>query len=172
MKTLIILLLFTTLCYSQNKETLGFAQDFKMFIKGDEAHNIPKGTINFIVNFESQARQKEQGFWIFYLQMEYTDFGYKRYAAGCGYTFNKLLKFADFSGSLNIGAIDRFDRLALGFEAVGKVYFPINNWLGLGLVSSVTDRRDILYQLDPNNPKGHYFVGNVYAEIRIKLPKL
>lgn len=172
---LVIAFVFTLFIgFSQNKETLSFSLDPKMMIQGDESHNIPEGTLNFIGKFEAQTGQENVGYWIFYVQMEYADFEdiYKRYAVGAGYTFNKLLKFAEFSGSFNIGAIDRFDRIATGFEAVGRVLFPLFKGISIGLVGSLTDRRDIVYQLDPHNPKGHYWQGNTYIELSITLPKI
>lgn len=173
--SLFIAFAFTVfMAFSQNQEKLSFSLDPKMMIQGDADHNIPEGTLNFIVNFEAQTKQQTQGYWIFYIQMEYADFNetYKRYAAGCGYTFNQFLKFVDFSVSLNIGAIDRFDRLALGFESVGKIAFPIGKRLTLFGMGSLTDRRDIVYQLNPHNPQGHYWQPNAYVGASFKIFKL
>jgi len=145
-KCLILLLLISLACYSQDGIWVNGFIDGKLLVSDDDYGNTAP-TFNTVTQIDLQGLDTKWGFTTVYAKFEYADINPRmiRYSAGGGFTFNGVKRFEVFP-SINYGRIMRYDKAFSSFEGVVAISYLITPKLKVSLLGALTQRNDILYR--------------------------
>ena len=156
-----MVLILTSLGYSQEKVSIQLTQDAKIGLFGGyDDTNSPM--LDFTVSILMQGNQQKCGYMIVYPEFEYADLrekSYRRWTANVGYVFNELfIPKLEMGASASYGFIDRgLTDFCWGANAFTKYKF--NNTLKVVLNLQVTERPDLYLVYDTDRWKFSGFVG-------------
>jgi hypothetical protein len=142
---IIMMLLISTLSFTQEQIGLQFTQDAKLALVGD-GNSYGAGTLDITISVQLQGDQRKWGYMVFYPEFEYADLkynSYKRWTLNAGYTLNKLiLNDLEMGGSVGYGFIDRgLSGFCWSFNAWTK--YKINKTIKIVANLQVTERPDL-----------------------------
>ena len=163
--SIIAVTMFTALCSNtQAQSGLGLAvyDDLKLLVRGDSEHGIEKGTNDFVVRFLMEGNQQKWGYVIVFPEFEYAQIcgNYKRYSAGVGYVFNKLiLNNAELGFNINYGWIDRYGKSMFSGGGGIVLSYKLNKVLKLSILNQFTDRRDLKYLWNDDKTLAYSLMG-------------
>ncbi len=161
--------MFASVAYSQgqaNKEkwVLSIAQDLRLAFTDDD-HGNTAPTLDVIGKLELHTKQYKEGYIFFYPQIEYANLAggdYIRPALGFGWTFNKLSEWIDLSPSFNCGMINRWGDNKISAEFQLESSIKLTDRLRLMLLSSYTERRDLVTDNNSSIWRMNGFIGIKY----------
>ncbi|WP_299116890.1 hypothetical protein [uncultured Winogradskyella sp.] len=147
MKKLMIIIAFFTLniSNSQDKVSLEVFQDAKLMFIGD-GERYEKGTINIIGRLKMEGLQSKYGFLTVFPEYEYAEIQgiYKRYSAGIGYNFNRLIiNNWSVEAFITYGWIDRDNASSFSYSFGLGSYYKLNKSFSIALLGQMTERKDL-----------------------------
>ena len=133
-----VLLVVTSIAFAQEKVSVSILQDVKLATLGDKDRNYSPFTTDILIRVNMQGKQQEHGYMIVFPEYEYADiaYGYNRYSANVGYTFNKLfLEDLELSASIGYGFITRKKKsnASYGFNGIASYKLTKNTKILLNL---------------------------------------
>jgi len=152
---------------SQEKMSMSIYQDARLVVLGNKKENNIR-TLDVLINFKFQGKQNAFGYFVFIPEYEKANLPdvYQRLSLSIGYTFNglhtsKLIlpKNLDFTIAIGYGITNRFSNNSFNYSITGEATYKINEWLKLGFVHQLTERRDLLFRYDENQLKYSFFFG-------------
>ena len=176
-KVVILLSMLFNYCSvtSQEKVSIGFYQDARLLLLGDN-HSNPRGTIDIIFNLQFQSSQKKHGYFIFFPEFENANISgssLKRYSLSAGFTFNKLqllhryLKKFEATSTIGFGVLDRFGTTTNNWSMNANLVYKINDRIKLGFNNQFMQRTDLRFKYQKDVIRHSFHFG-----IKVNLFKL
>lgn len=160
---LFLLLLKTTLFFSQEPISIAFHHDTKFLFIGDERGNHA-GTIDILIKLEFPVKNFKKAYLTVFPSFEFADLhtgSLKRYSLGAGFIQKDIfLKKLYLGVYADYGFIERMENSTSSFGLHFEIFYKISNRFSLSYIHQIIERTDlkILYN-ESNYIRPSSFVG-------------
>lgn len=145
MKKLILILLITSFCYSQDRVSFGVFQDAKLLLGQDKKYGNDKPTLDGVFYFELEGKQLNDYYFSvqnFYQIAELSGGTLQRYGVNGMWNFNQFNKTTASIG-LGVSCLNRFGYSLGSYQFVSELSYKIYKKIKISLRYEYVRRSDI-----------------------------
>ncbi|MEO9571594.1 MAG: hypothetical protein ABJH82_08435 [Polaribacter sp.] len=168
---LFFLLLFTCslFFYGQNSLKISLHQDLKLLVTGDNLGN-KTGTLDLITRLKHENKQLSYGYFNYGFELERAQiaYGFTRYGAIFGFTFNRIINDSNFhiTPLIGLGNIYRKGHNSSSWSGSLEFNYSINKKIKISTLNQITERTDLGHLYTKTVNRYSFFIGleiNLYS---------